>query len=108
MSALPDPSAWPLDHPPGDENKPKKRLLIVLPCLNEAATIGRVIADLPRKIGGIDNLDVLVVDDGSDLLPNLPSFIRRVCSSFALRPNFGSPAVRVFRLCHDDGLVAPT
>ncbi len=38
------------------------------------------------------------VPAGRDLLPNLPSFIRRVCSSFALRPNFGSPEAGVFRL----------
>jgi hypothetical protein len=44
----------------------------------------------------------------SDLLPDLPSFIRRVCSSFALRPNFGSPEAGVFRLFHDGGLAAPT
>jgi hypothetical protein len=33
-----------------------------------------------------------------DLLPNLPSFIRRVCSGYALRPFFGSPEAGVFRL----------
>jgi hypothetical protein len=26
----------------------------------------------------------------------------------ALRPKFGPPAIRVFRLCHDGGLVAPS
>src|SRR3954471_3255686 len=44
----------------------------------------------------------------SDLLPNLPSFIRRVCSGFALRPFFGSPEAGVFRLIHDGGLAAPS
>src|SRR4051812_37567110 len=45
---------------------------------------------------------------GLDLLPNLPSFIRRVCSGFELRPFFGSPEAGVFRLIHDGRLAAPS
>jgi hypothetical protein len=43
-----------------------------------------------------------------DLLPNLPSFIRRVCSGYALRPFFGSPEAGVSRLIHNGGLAAPS
>lgn len=41
------------------------RLLIAIPCLNEAATIAGMINDIPKKIDRIDQVDVLVVDDGS-------------------------------------------
>jgi glycosyltransferase involved in cell wall biosynthesis len=42
-----------------------KKLIIQLPCLNEAATLPATLADLPRSIPGIDVVELLVVDDGS-------------------------------------------
>jgi len=42
-----------------------KKLIIQIPCLNEAATLPATLADLPRQIPGIDRIEVLVVDDGS-------------------------------------------
>ncbi len=42
-----------------------RRLLVIIPALNEEATIGSVIAGIPREILGISSVDVLVVDDGS-------------------------------------------
>jgi glycosyltransferase involved in cell wall biosynthesis len=41
------------------------KLIIQIPCYNEAATITEVIAAVPRHIEGIDVVEVLVVDDGS-------------------------------------------
>jgi glycosyltransferase involved in cell wall biosynthesis len=41
------------------------RLLIQIPCLDERDHLGRTFADLPREIPGIDEIEVLVVDDGS-------------------------------------------
>jgi glycosyltransferase involved in cell wall biosynthesis len=41
------------------------RLLVVVPALNEAATIQGVIAAIPRDIPGIAETQVLVIDDGS-------------------------------------------
>jgi glycosyltransferase involved in cell wall biosynthesis len=41
------------------------KLIIQIPCLNEAATLPATLADLPRAIPGIDRVEVLVVDDGS-------------------------------------------
>ena len=41
------------------------RLLVALPALDEAATVGGVVGAVPRSIPGIDSVDVLVVDDGS-------------------------------------------
>jgi glycosyltransferase involved in cell wall biosynthesis len=41
------------------------KLIIQIPCLNEAQTLPATLADLPRSIPGIDTIEVLVVDDGS-------------------------------------------
>jgi glycosyltransferase involved in cell wall biosynthesis len=42
-----------------------KKLIIQIPCLNEAATLPATLADLPRTIPGIDVIETLVIDDGS-------------------------------------------
>jgi glycosyltransferase involved in cell wall biosynthesis len=42
-----------------------KKLIIQIPCLNEAQTLPATLADLPRSIPGIDVIETLVVDDGS-------------------------------------------
>jgi glycosyltransferase involved in cell wall biosynthesis len=41
------------------------KLIVTIPALNEADTIGDVIREIPRKIAGIDDVEVLVIDDGS-------------------------------------------
>ena len=41
------------------------KLIIQIPCLNEAATLPATLADLPRSVPGIDVIETLVVDDGS-------------------------------------------
>jgi glycosyltransferase involved in cell wall biosynthesis len=41
------------------------KLIIQIPCLNERDTLPETIADLPRKVAGIDRIEVLVIDDGS-------------------------------------------
>ena len=41
------------------------KLIIQIPCLNEEATLPATIADLPREIPGFDQVELLVVDDGS-------------------------------------------
>jgi glycosyltransferase involved in cell wall biosynthesis len=41
------------------------RLLVILPALNEAATIQSVLGRVPRAIEGIGSVEILVVDDGS-------------------------------------------
>jgi glycosyltransferase involved in cell wall biosynthesis len=41
------------------------KLIIQIPCLNEAATLPATVADLPRSVPGIDVIETLVVDDGS-------------------------------------------
>jgi glycosyltransferase involved in cell wall biosynthesis len=41
------------------------KLIIQIPCLNEADTLPATLAGLPRSIPGIDAIEVLVIDDGS-------------------------------------------
>ncbi len=41
------------------------KLIIQIPCLNEADTLPATLAELPRSIPGIDLIEVLVIDDGS-------------------------------------------
>jgi glycosyltransferase involved in cell wall biosynthesis len=41
------------------------KLIIQIPCLNEEATLPATIAALPRRIEGVDEVELLVVDDGS-------------------------------------------
>ena len=41
------------------------KLIIQIPCLNEEATLPQTIADLPRSVPGIDEVELLVIDDGS-------------------------------------------
>lgn len=41
------------------------KLIIQIPCLNEAATLGAALATLPRSVAGFDEVEWLVVDDGS-------------------------------------------
>jgi glycosyltransferase involved in cell wall biosynthesis len=42
-----------------------KKLVIQIPCLNEATTLPATLADLPRSVPGVDVVEVLVIDDGS-------------------------------------------
>ena len=41
------------------------KLIIQIPCLNEEATIASTIKDLPQSIKGIDEIEILIIDDGS-------------------------------------------
>ena len=41
------------------------KLVIMIPCLNEEKTLPVVLKGIPQKISGIDDIEVLVIDDGS-------------------------------------------
>ena len=41
------------------------KLIIQIPCFNEESTLPETIKDLPRKIEGIDEIEFLIIDDGS-------------------------------------------
>ncbi|MDH3595974.1 MAG: glycosyltransferase family 2 protein, partial [Rhodospirillales bacterium] len=41
------------------------KLIVQIPCFNEAETLRQTLADIPRQIADVDQVEVLVVDDGS-------------------------------------------
>ncbi len=41
------------------------KLIIQIPCLNEEETLPQTVAALPRAIAGVDEIELLVIDDGS-------------------------------------------
>lgn len=41
------------------------KLIIQIPCYNEAETLPQTLADLPRSLPGIDTIEFLIIDDGS-------------------------------------------
>ena len=41
------------------------KVIIQIPCFNEAKTLPSVLRDLPTAIQGVDFIEVLVIDDGT-------------------------------------------
>jgi glycosyltransferase involved in cell wall biosynthesis len=41
------------------------KLVIMIPCLNEETTLPLVFETMPKKIDGVDEIEVLIIDDGS-------------------------------------------
>lgn len=41
------------------------KLIVQIPCLNEESTLPITIKDIPRQIEGIDEIEILIIDDGS-------------------------------------------
>ncbi|MEZ4414452.1 MAG: glycosyltransferase family 2 protein [Gemmatimonadota bacterium] len=41
------------------------KLVIQIPCFNEAETLPATLADLPTQLRGVDEIEVVVIDDGS-------------------------------------------
>ncbi len=41
------------------------KLIIQIPCFNEEATLPATLADLPRQVAGFDEVEWLIIDDGS-------------------------------------------
>lgn len=41
------------------------KLIVQIPCYNEEATLPQTVADIPREIVGVDEVEILVIDDGS-------------------------------------------
>lgn len=40
------------------------KLIVQIPCLNEEQTLPSVLATIPREIPGIDDIEILIIDDG--------------------------------------------
>lgn len=41
------------------------KLVVQIPCLNEETTLPLVLETIPKKIDGIDDIEILIIDDGS-------------------------------------------
>ncbi len=41
------------------------KLVVQIPCLNEETTLPLVLNSIPKKIAGIDKIEILIIDDGS-------------------------------------------
>ena len=41
------------------------KLIIQIPCYNEEQTLPETVKDIPRKIDGVDQVEILIIDDGS-------------------------------------------
>lgn len=41
------------------------KLIIQIPCYNEEKTLDTVLSELPSKIEGIDEIETMIIDDGS-------------------------------------------
>ena len=58
-----------LSHWSGDAGSPApswvSKLAVVIPALNEEQTVGTVVSAVPRRILGVGEVEVIVVDDGS-------------------------------------------
>ena len=59
------PSASPCTASGSDSERRTLKLIIQIPCLNEACTLAATLADLPREVAGFEAVEWLIVDDGS-------------------------------------------
>ena len=41
------------------------KLIVTIPCYNEEKNLAAVIQEIPRRMPGIDTVEVLIIDDGS-------------------------------------------
>jgi len=41
------------------------KLIIQIPCYNEETTLGQVLSEIPTQIDGIDEIETMIIDDGS-------------------------------------------
>ncbi len=64
------------------------KLIIQIPCYNEEGQISRTLSDLPNRISGIDEIEILVINDGST--DNSAEIARRHGASVInIKPNKG-------------------
>ena len=74
------------------------KLIITIPAYNEENSIDKVIKEIPREIPGIENIQILVIDDGS--LDNTPSVAIQAGANKILTHKYNMGLAKTFR----DGL----
>ena len=64
------------------------KLAIIIPAYNEASVITKVIAGIPKKIAGVSQTSVFVIDDGSD--DNTQDFLKcyQICGDNECKNGF--------------------
>ena len=69
VRVFPGPPEVTADYPPAPQvvsrGHSPVRLVVQVPCLNEEETIGEVLSTIPKQIPGIDEIILLIIDDGS-------------------------------------------
>jgi glycosyltransferase involved in cell wall biosynthesis len=65
MSYTAEQNTQPKTEPQAQQPQSGLRVLVVLPALDEARTVGRVIGAIPHDLPGVSSVEALVVDDGS-------------------------------------------
>lgn len=73
------------------------KLVVMIPAYNEEATLAKVIDEIPKKISGIDTIQILVIDDGST---DLTASIARKKGAVVLSHKANAGLAKTFR----DGL----
>ena len=72
----------------------KLKLIIQIPCYNEAETLPIALKELPKKLDGIDTVEWLIVDDGSS--DNTAEIARQCGVTHIIRHNTNRGLARAF------------
>ncbi len=78
------------------------KLIIQIPCYNEESTLPETVADLPRQISGIDQIEYLIIDDGST--DNTVAVARELGIHHIIRNKRNLGLARTFRIGLDSCL----
>ncbi|MFZ1984616.1 MAG: glycosyltransferase family 2 protein [Desulfatitalea sp.] len=70
------------------------KLIVQIPCYNEAATLEQTVRDLPKKIEGVDTIEYLVIDDGS--MDDTSAVAERIGVHHIIRQNYNKGLAATF------------
>ena len=80
------------------------KLIVQIPCFNEASTLPGVVEDIPRHVPGFDSVEILVVDDGS--MDGTSDVARALGVDHVVRHSMNQGLARAFRTGLEASLVA--